>query len=93
MSDTLIVMDAPPTTLAFPIATKAQYAIELSMRVGGKIRERVGVKTSVLELGPKELRVLFSDEEEYTEALRLYELVKWVKGGKKNHERVDTDGT
>ena len=72
-------LTTPPTTiLNFPIATKAEHAIALSVLVGNVMREKVG-KGSVLELDKQQLRATFANDEEFTEALRLHDLVQWIK--------------
>lgn len=58
----------------------ARDAIALSIPVGEKLRASVGKGESVLSLR-NQVRTLFATEAERVEALRLLDLVAWVKRG------------
>lgn len=82
---TIVIEETP--TVRFPAGLAAKEAIKLSVRVGNRMRERVG-KGNVLSLDPQMLRTMFPVEEEYVEALRLRDLVQWVrKVGPYAHQR------
>lgn len=61
------------------VGNKAAYAIVLSTYVGNVMRTEVGQGVSVTALTRERLRVMFRNDEEHNEAVRLLELVLWIK--------------